>query len=337
MLKRRTSQLFFLCLLGFALGLHSYSDPPKYTDEECLACHGDNSLAQVLGDGSIRSLYVDPEAWAQDVHRTGHLTCGDCHTFATPYVHFREGFMDVDCAKCHPEQAEEYVKNVHFESIPLSSERELPLCYHCHTKHHILLHDDPSASIHKNNIDRTCGECHPEVMVKGLLEGSSLGKISGHRKGDISEKYDMAICIQCHNPAHGSNTVYKDFCTRCHDPNKKANIALGPTHLDSEKWMGFNTAGGGLTLFLVLGAFVYLGYKSRGELRKRILNWHESMKVTETQKEIKDEDPDKGEDNKPKIPGSVEGDRETEKEAGAGEEQADGSDHTGPVKDDNER
>jgi hypothetical protein len=233
---------------------------------------------------------VDPEVWAKDVHKMGKLSCVDCHTFANPYVHFREGYLDVDCAKCHPEQSEEYLKNVHFESIPLSPERELPLCYHCHTKHNILRHDDPSASIHQDNIDVTCGECHPEVMVKGILKGSSLGKISGHRKGDISEKFEMAICIQCHNPAHGSNTVYKDFCNRCHDPKQEASIAIGPTHLNSIKWMGFNTAGGGLALFLILGTFVYLGYKSRKGLGRRIRDWHESMRVKEENKEVTEED-----------------------------------------------
>lgn len=337
MVKRRTPHLFLLCFLGFTFGLHSYPDAPKYTDQECLICHGDNNLAQVLENGSTRSLYVDPEAWAQDVHSLGHLTCVDCHTLANPYVHFREGFVDVDCAKCHPEQTEEYIKNVHFESIPLSPERELPLCYHCHTKHHILRHDDPSASIHKNNIELTCGECHPEVMVKGLLKGSSIGKISGHRKGDISEKYDMAICIQCHNPAHGSNTVYKDFCTRCHDPDRKENITIGPTHLNSAKWMGFNMAGGGLVLFLILGTFIYLGYRSRGELGRKIRDWHESMKVIEEQKEIIEKDPDEEEDNKPKSPEIMDREKESEKKDGTKEGQTEVVEDTKRTQEDNEQ
>jgi hypothetical protein len=218
--------------------------------------------------------------------------------------------VDVDCAKCHPEQSEEYLKNLHFEFTPLLPGRELPLCYDCHTRHYILRHDHPSASIHTNNIEKTCAECHPEVMVKGLLKGASIGKISGHRKGDISEKFDMAICIQCHNPSHGSNTVYKDFCTRCHDPNKTANITMGPTHLNSEKWMGFNTLGGGLALFLILGTVVYLGYRSRDTVGRRIRDWHESMKIIEEQKEIKKEQTEKEEAKEPEIPGS---EGETEK------------------------
>ena len=334
MVKWRASHLYILCFLGLALGLHSSPDTPKYSDQDCLACHGDANLAQVLMDGAIRSLYVDPEAWAQDVHKMGQLSCVDCHTHANPYVHFREGFVDVDCSKCHPEQSEEYLKNVHFEYTPLLPDRELPLCYHCHTKHHILRHDDPSASIHENNIEVTCGECHPEVMVKGLLKGSSIGKISGHRKGDMSEKFDMTICIQCHNPAHGSDTVYKDFCTRCHDPMQQANIAMGPTHLNSTKWMGFNTVGGGLALFLILGTFVYLGYKSRGGFGTRIRDWHESMKVKEEKKGKKEESPDKEEDKEPE---NMDSEKEPEKKNETEEEKSEGVEHTEPKQEDNEQ
>jgi hypothetical protein len=299
MAKWRTAHLFFLCFLGFAAGLYSAPDIDEYTDKECLECHGKSNLAQILSDGTVRSLYVDPEAWAQDVHKMGNLACVDCHRYANPYVHFREGFVDVDCAKCHPEQSEEYLKNVHFEFSPLLPERDLPLCYDCHTKHNILRHDHPSASIHKNNIDSTCATCHPEVMVEGLLKGASIGKISGHRKGDISEKFDMAICIQCHNPSHGPNTVYRDYCTRCHDPNKKAEITTGPTHLNSSKWIGYNAVGGSLALFLILGTFVYLGYRSRTRFGSAVKDWHESMKFNEEPKgetEVKEQDKEKDEE-----------------------------------------
>ena len=334
MVNWRIPRLFILFFLGLVLAPHSSPNTPKYTDKECLACHGDINLSQVLGVGTIRSLYVDPEAWAQDVHKMGELLCVDCHTHANPYVHFREGFLDVDCAKCHPEQSEEYVKNVHFDSIPLSPERKLPLCYDCHTKHHILRHENPTASIHEKTIETTCGECHPEVMVKGILKGSSIGKISGHRKGDISEKFDMGVCIQCHNPAHGSNTVYKDFCTRCHDPNQKASAAIGPTHLNSTKWMGFNTVGGGLALFLILGTFVYLGYKSRETLGKRIIDWHESMKVIEEKKELREE---KTEEEKSKEPESIDSEKETEQRIESAEEKTENLEQPKSKHEDNEQ
>lgn len=65
---------------------------------------------------------------------------------------------------------------------------------------------------------------------------------------------------------------------------------MGPTHLNSTKWTGFNTVGGGLTFFLILGTFVYLGFKSRNRFRERLRDWHETMKVKETvEKDEKEE------------------------------------------------
>jgi len=79
-----------------------------------------------------------------------------------------------------------------------------------------------------------------------------------------------------------------------------ANIAVGPTHLNSAKWMDFNTVGGGLALFLILGTFVYLGYKSRGAFERRIRDWHESMKMKEEQKETEEEKSEDLEHTEPK-------------------------------------
>jgi len=171
-------------------------------------------------------------------------------------------------------------------------------------------------------------------MVKGIFKGSSIGKISGHRKGDISEKFDMAVCIQCHNPAHGSNTVYKEFCTRCHDPNQKASVAIGPTHLNSTKWTGFNTVGGGMALFLILGTFVYLSYKSRETFSRRIRNWHESMKVIEEKIVITETETEKKE---VKEPESSDSEKETEQRVESIEDKTESDERPEPKLEDDEQ
>jgi hypothetical protein len=170
--------------------------------------------------------------------------------------------------------------NIHYEYEPISAGKELPLCYQCHTKHFVLRHDDPSSSVHENNIAETCCSCHPEVMVDGILEGSSLGKISGHRKGDLSEKFDMKVCINCHyqDAAHGAKRVYKDFCARCHNVRSKAGSLIGPTHLNSKRWVWLNYAGNGLAIFILVGLVVLVGYKSRKGIVREIKNWQDSMK-----------------------------------------------------------
>jgi hypothetical protein len=118
-------------------------------------------------------------------------------------------------------------------------------------------------------------------MVSSLLKGSSLGKISGHRKGDISERFDMKACIHCHHPAHSSTGVAKDFCGRCHDASKEANPIIGPTHLSSLKWMRLNYVGGVLVVFLVLGAVLFVGYRSRKGFILKCQTWLKSMEKEE--------------------------------------------------------
>ncbi len=282
--------LFILSTLLLFLVLPSSPQTQAYNDQDCLSCHGKPEISQITKDGKTRSLHVNPEEWAQDIHHRGKITCVDCHTHANPYLHFREGFFDVDCARCHPEEAEEYQKNIHLTFTVPTGNKEFPLCYHCHTKHHVLPHDDPSSSIHEKNVGKTCGECHPEVMVSGILEGTSLGKISGHRKGDLAERFDMKVCINCHyeDAAHGAKRAYKDFCTRCHDVRSKGNLLMGPTHLNSSRWKRPNTIGGGLVVFLLVGTCLFAGYVSRKRIVNNMKNWYENMKIKE-EKEPKEE------------------------------------------------
>jgi len=274
----------------------TFSKPPVFSDQDCLECHGKPNLSQILSNGTTRSLYVNPEEWSQDIHQLSQMTCVDCHINANPYLHFREGYIDVDCENCHRIETEEYRRNIHFEYAPLSPDRELPRCYHCHTRHFVLKLDNPQSSVNENNIADTCGECHAEVMVRTLLNGSSLGKISGHRKGDISERFDMNVCIDCHSPAHSSTGIAKDFCARCHDVHKKANIIIGPTHLNSKKWMGLNYLGGGLAFLLLVGIAAFAGYRSRRGIFMKFQTWIKSMekedqKLTELEAPVVSEEP----------------------------------------------
>lgn len=266
----------------------SLAQTPSYSDEECLFCHGKPEISQILSNGRTRSLYVDPEEWNRDIHHTGKVFCVSCHTNANPYLHFREGFIDVDCARCHPEEAEEYEKNVHLTFAAPSPGKELPLCFHCHTKHHVLHHDDPSSSVHEKNIGDTCGSCHAEVMIKSLFKGRSLGKISGHRKGDLSEKFDMKVCISCHydDSAHEAKWVFKDFCSRCHNVSSPASLIMGPTHLDSQRFTWLNLINSGLLIVTVLGMGLFVICRSRKEIAGNARSWLERMRIQE--KEIEE-------------------------------------------------
>jgi hypothetical protein len=292
---RILNMLLKKCVFIFSISFIVFANPAlsqtsSYTDQDCLACHGKPESFQILSNGKARPIFVNPEEWSQDIHHKGKLTCVDCHLNANPFLHFREGFIKADCARCHPEEAEEYQKNIHLTFAAPSPGKELPQCFHCHTKHHVLRHDDPSSSVYEQNIGATCLACHAEVMVKSILKGTSLGKISGHRKGDISEKFEMKVCINCHydDSAHGAKRAYKEFCVRCHDVRNKGNLLLGPTHLGSKRWTRLNYAGGALTLFLIVTTLVFVGYRTRKGMLKRIKSWQQRMKVRPEERQAKE-------------------------------------------------
>jgi len=140
-------------------------------------------------------------------------------------------------------------------------------------------------------------------MVEGILRGASLGKISGHRKGDLAERFDMKMCLGCHytDSAHGDKRVYKDFCSRCHNIRLKASSLMGPTHLSSKKWDLPNYMGGGLVVFLVVGMCIFVGYRSRQDILNGIQSWYENLKMENEEgsgEEKTDEDEPGQDDNK---------------------------------------
>lgn len=296
-LKELRGLLFIL----FVLSIHpSYlKSLEAYPDKDCLKCHEKPAISQTLKNGVTRSIHVDPLNWAQDIHHKSGMTCVDCHVQATPSLHLREGFKKVNCANCHPEEEEEFTKNIHFEYRNVTPEKTLPQCYDCHTKHFVLLHDFPESSIHETNIGETCGICHAEVKVRGIFKGTSLGKISGHRKGDLSEKFDRDVCISCHygDSAHGPKRAYKEYCSRCHDVRRKTDVILGPIHIDSVLWAGFNYVGSGLAIFSLFGLGLFISMRKRKKFVQKIIDWVNSMKIDNNQTETPPKtNQDKGEE-----------------------------------------
>jgi hypothetical protein len=267
-MKLKKGWIVFIFISFFWASLFSDQEK-KFSNNDCLLCHGKPGHSQITPEGKTRSLVVNREEWSQDVHQKKGMVCVDCHLNANPLFHFREGFIPVNCARCHPQEEEEYLKNVHHD-FPISlvtPGKELPQCYHCHTTHHVLKHDDPRASIHENNIGDTCGSCHAEVMISSILKGASLGKISGHRKGDLSERFDMNVCISCHyaDSAHGNKRVYKDFCSRCHDPSAKENVIMGGTHTRSRRWSGLNIAALVILILFITGIIAFQALRFSGK------------------------------------------------------------------------
>lgn len=72
---------------------------------------------------------------------------------------------------------------------------------------------------------------------------------------------------------------------------------MGPTHLDTVKLTRLNSVGSGLVFLFLIGAFVFIGYKSRKSIVNGIKTWHTRMKIDEEKAQEKEQiDKDKGDE-----------------------------------------
>lgn len=193
-------------------------------DLDCLECHRDAKLRQMLATGELRALFVDPEEWEKDVHHKKGIKCIECHIGMTPFLHPKEGCRRVACDRCHPIQSEENQLNLH-NRFGRMTNRPLPECYDCHTKHAVKTKSDPNFTMNGKKIGKTCCSCHGEMTPQRLITLSPAYLILGHRKCDISEKFDLKVCINCHGDAsHGIWIGYPDYCVTCHNSKKRAGF-----------------------------------------------------------------------------------------------------------------
>jgi hypothetical protein len=218
-----------------------------YTNDKCLEkCHGVAGFAAGDKRGLLRNLHVDKAAFIASTHAQKGLECVDCHQDADPNFHPRTGYPRVDCRACHSQtpppgiyppnalerlkakgikpppkesqNGESWMKTVHAKAWS-EGKPEAPFCSDCHTAHAIRRSKDPAAPVHRENLARTCGKCHPDQVrpygVGGLL---ARFRIAGHGKGDLANRYDVSECVSCHQgeAAHGEETVTKQACPRCH-------------------------------------------------------------------------------------------------------------------------
>ena len=95
--------------------------------------------------------------------------CTDCHTsheVETPRNgHFKMA-SDARCGKCHQDRLEHYRDTYHGKAMALGKPNvasEVAGCYDCHGHHDVLPPSNPASRLSKNNILKTCRQCHPSA------------------------------------------------------------------------------------------------------------------------------------------------------------------------------
>ncbi len=231
-------------------------------DQDCLDCHRDLMLKTISSTGELRSIYVDPQEWVEDIHHKKGIKCVDCHEGMTPFSHPKEGARRVGCTRCHPGASEENQLNIHnaFAGI---TDKSLPECYDCHTKHRVRAKRDAESTVRGENVGKTCYSCHENIRRKGYINFLPTRIFLGHRKCDVDVKFNIKACINCHGDAgHGPMTTYPEYCGRCHNTMEKGDFFSATHASSSSQSQPFRFLMGnmslGLNLALIIGALIGL-------------------------------------------------------------------------------
>jgi hypothetical protein len=265
-------------VLPFFLFIFFWAIPAQAAENaDCLNCHKNSRLSKGKKDGSLLSLYVNEEAFKASVHGAAGMGCTDCHQEAKPNVHPAEGFTPVGCASCHPDQVEAYKKTTH-GMVWESGDERAPMCQDCHTSHYIRKINDPQSPVQASRLPEACVKCHEQAKIpEGFLTALATYRVTGHRKVNLGDRYEMKRCVNCHpeNVGHPQKPGPPPSCVKCHDRSVSTPLLLGPIHLKmsfSEQPIPYLLRilyGAGLFFVVIgiIGIFAYRFYlrKKKGE------------------------------------------------------------------------
>ncbi|MBI2862790.1 MAG: cytochrome C [Chloroflexi bacterium] len=195
--------------------------PGGLSNEFCMSCHRNPSLATTLPSGEQLPVYIDGSVYASSVHGD-KLACTDCHTRITTYPHpklavnSRREYAIANfeaCKKCHFANYTRTLDSVHYDALA-AGRKDAPLCTDCHRAHNVVRLDEP-----RTRISDRCGQCHTAIYEDYAQ--------SVHGKALYDENnVDVPVCITC----HGVHSIQKansaafriqtaELCGRCHsDP-----------------------------------------------------------------------------------------------------------------------
>jgi cytochrome b subunit of formate dehydrogenase len=256
-------------LEDFTAGVHGRRRPSPRAPNlaTCVSCHGAHAVGGV-GDADSMVARARVATTCAPCHQdafhqyrvSGHATavaggdphaptCVDCHrphrTAAvdepgSPVAPLR--VAEETCARCHESVelterhglAGEVVSDFRgsFHGLALAAgDRRVANCASCHGAHEIRPASDPLSPVHPDNLDATCGKCHP-----GAAEGFARGGVhhrpsagAGHRLVDgMRGMYLMLILVSVGGAlAHNGLDFYRRLYDRRQARRRHAGAAAG--------------------------------------------------------------------------------------------------------------
>ncbi|PKK84256.1 MAG: hypothetical protein CVT49_04620 [candidate division Zixibacteria bacterium HGW-Zixibacteria-1] len=162
---------------------------------ECVDCHGTHGI---LGKRDPKS-----NTYPKNVPEL----CGNCHREGGQAALRYTGSMK--------QVLKTYEMSIHGKGLIESGLIVTAMCTDCHTAHHTLPAADSASSVYKDNIPKTCANCH-----NGIYE-QFQHSIHSPLVSDTDK--DLPSCYDCHESHSISRTDMTDFrlsvfnqCGRCH-------------------------------------------------------------------------------------------------------------------------
>lgn len=172
----------------------------------CTDCHGTHNI-QSHTDPASRTAVVNVP-----------FLCGACHHEGSP----------VSRARRIPQDSilENYSNSMHGEGLLRAGLTVTAVCTSCHTAHDILPHTDARSTINRNNVAKTCTQCHAQIerVHRKVIEGR-LWETAPHR---------IPACVDCHSPHRIRQVFYETRvanrdCLTCHGKSGLRGAAHGDT------------------------------------------------------------------------------------------------------------
>jgi len=133
------------------------------------------------------------------------IMCGSCHKEGTKVARMYD--IPQDSILTH------YSQSIHGEGLFRRGLTITAVCIDCHSSHNVLPHTDPASTIHRDNVAKTCQQCH------GRIEQVHQKVIAG----ELWEKepHKVPACIECHQPHEVRRVYYEEGmadreCLDCH-------------------------------------------------------------------------------------------------------------------------
>jgi hypothetical protein len=257
----------------------------------CGKCHREGEKAAIRYTGSEKDIV---NHYTESIHGKGLLksgltvtaTCTDCHTAHKELPHTNpESSINRDnisntCGTCHHGIEEQFENSIH-SALVSDTDKQLPVCFDCHSAHEIKRADTEGFKL---EIMSQCGRCHERIAETYF--DTYHGKVSqlGYTK--------TAKCYDCHgshdilpttNPkSRLSRENVVETCRTCHPAANRqfAGYLTHATHHDPDKypflfWTFWGMTGLLVGTFLIAGLHTLLWLPKSLEWRRKLKKIHD--------------------------------------------------------------